>query len=86
MRSYVVAVWDSAVGAFNRPFYAPSLGAAIRSFSDEVNRVAEDNPLSKHSDDFHLSYLADFDEESGVFYAPESGVRVLSRGKDVRHE
>lgn len=86
MKCVCVAVFDSAVQAFNRPFYAPSIGAAVRSFMDEVKRVADDNQLSRHPEDFHLTYLADFDEESGVFVAAEGGMRVLIRGKDVSHE
>lgn len=80
----VVAVFDSAVGAFNRPFYAPALGAAIRSFNDEVNRKAQDNEMSKHPDDFWLSHLADFDDEKGQFINVD--VRVVARGKDVKQD
>ena len=80
MKHCVVAVHDSAVGAFNRPFYAPSVGAAIRSFSDEVQRKAEDNMMNRHPDDYALYLLADFDEESGEFSEPSEGRRVLIRG------
>lgn len=78
----VVAVKDSAIQAFGRPIYVPHIGAAIRSFSDEVNRNAPDNQLYAHPDDFELVYLADFDDESGRYEAVD--VRVLSRGKDVK--
>lgn len=81
MRSCVVAVRDSAVGAFMRPFFVPSIGSAVRSFSDEVNRKAADNIMSGHPEDFELWHLADFEEESGTFHAVEQ--RALARGKDV---
>lgn len=86
-RVVVVSVRDSAVSAFSRPFFVPSVGAAVRSFTDEVNRSAPDNPMFAHPDDYELWYLADFDEESGLFLLDEleSGKRVLVRGKDVRH-
>lgn len=51
---YVVAVKDRAVGAFGRPFVVPSVPAAVRSFTDEVNRSAVDNQMYQHPDDFDL--------------------------------
>ena len=38
MKYAVCAVKDRAVDAFNRPIYVPTIGVAIRSFTDEVNR------------------------------------------------
>lgn len=84
MRWSVVSVYDSAVVAYNRPFFAPSVGAALRSFTDEVNRSAADNAMFAHPDDFSLWLLAEFDDEAGKFYAMEDTKRVLARGKDVK--
>lgn len=82
MRSVVVCVYDSAVAAYGRPFFVPSVGAAIRSFGDEVNRSAPDNTMFAHPDDYVLWYLGDFDEETGLFGG--EAARVLTRGKDVK--
>lgn len=79
----VIAAKDSAIQAFGRPVFAPSPGAAVRSFVDEVNRQADDNPFNKHPEDFELVWLAEFDDETGVFTLPEGGSRVLARAKDV---
>lgn len=82
LKSYVVAVYDSALDAYSRPFFVPTTQVAVRTFSDEVNRVAVDNPLSSHPDDYSLYVLANFDDHLGVFEnmgAPE----LLVRGKDV---
>ncbi|WNK13693.1 MAG: nonstructural protein [Microvirus sp.] len=81
MRNYVVSVKDSAMQQYMRPFYVPALGAAVRSFSDEVNRKGEDNQMYRHPDDYELWVLAEFDDETGRFSDTE--VRVLARGKDV---
>ena len=78
----VCAVRDSAVGAFNRPFFVPSIGVANRSFSDEVNRKSDDNPMYAHPDDFELYELGTFDEEAGVFV--QMYPRCVARAKDVR--
>lgn len=84
MMQFVVSVKDSALGAYGRPLFVPSLGVAMRSFSDEVNRVAPDNQMNAHPEDFELWYLASFDEVNGTFVDP--AIRMLARGKDVRRD
>lgn len=82
-RLVIVSVRDSAVKAFMRPFYAPTLEAALRSFYDEVKRGGDDNMMSKHPDDFELWYLGEFDEESGVFSHLDQ-LRQIARAKDTQ--
>lgn len=81
----VVAVSDRAVGAFNRPFFAPSKGAAIRSFIDEVNRA--ESPMAQHPEDYELHYLGEWDEDNAHFATDPEKYAVLMRAKDaVRKE
>lgn len=61
----VVSVFDRAVGGYGRPFFVPSIGAAVRSFIDEVNRDAPDNPMHKHPDDYDLFHIGSFDDSIG---------------------
>ncbi|WNK14819.1 MAG: nonstructural protein [Microvirus sp.] len=81
----MVAVKDLAAQTFGRPFFVPHTHAAVRSFTDEVNRPAADgqqNDLFAHPDDFELYALADFNDGSGAvvsFSAP----RLLVQGKHV---
>lgn len=77
----VVAVWDSAAQAFGRPLFVPSVGVALRSFTDEVNRKAPDNAMNQHYADFELYELCSFNEEAGEFFDPVK--RMVARGKDV---
>lgn len=79
----VVAVHDSALDAFSRPFFTPTTAAAVRSFTDEVNRGSSDNPLHVHPEDYTLYEVAKWDESTGVF---ESIVprTMLVRGKMFR--
>lgn len=65
MKLFIVSVFDSAAQAFNRPFFVPSTGLAIRSFKDEVNRQAADNPMFAHPGDFELYLLGEFDDNTG---------------------
>jgi hypothetical protein len=67
MKLFIVTVFDKGAAAYNRPFFVPSLGLAIRGFQDELNREAEDNPMFKHPSDFELYSLGSFDDNSGEF-------------------
>lgn len=80
MRKVIVAVSDRAVGAFMNPFFAPSTGAAVRSFRDEVNR--KESPMHGHPEDYELHHLGEWDEETGSFEVMQTFV-VLVRGKDA---
>lgn len=63
----IVAVRDRAADVFGQPYFVASLGAAIRSFGDEVNRKAENNPLNAHPEDFDLYELGSYNDELGSF-------------------
>ncbi|UOF76676.1 DNA binding protein vP5 [Microviridae sp.] len=75
------AVRDRASVSFANPMFIPSRGQAIRSFSDEVNRVEANNILNAHPEDFDLYYLGEFDTSTGLVQSvvPEQ----ICVGKDV---
>lgn len=81
MRFEVVAVLDAAVGGYSRPFFTPSIGAAVRSFIDEVNRQADDNQMSKHPQDFSLYHLGSFDDSTGELLPCQP--ELVSRGSQA---
>jgi hypothetical protein len=83
MISVIVSVKDSAAEAFGRPMYLQSLGVAIRSFTDEVNREDKDNQLFNHPDDFDLYELGAFDDSIGRYELRDNPI-VIVRGKDVK--
>lgn len=62
-----VAIRDVKV-AFNRPFFAPSLGAALRAFTDEVNRQEPNNEMNRHPNDFSLYHLGHYNDEDGTLH------------------
>lgn len=78
----VCAVYDRAAEAFSRPVFVQSTGMMVRSFSDEVNREAEDNPIFHHPEDFDLFHLGSFDDSTGRFDLL-SDVRRLARADDL---
>jgi hypothetical protein len=83
MIQVVVSVYDRASETFGRPVFVPAKAAAIRSFTDEVNRDDSANDLKRHPDDFDLYVLGNFDDSKGVFSSGDGYPLVLVRGKDV---
>jgi len=65
MRMQVFAVFDRAVGAFLPPFFSRARGEAIRSFTEACND--DKHSFNKHSADFQLMFLGEFDDASGQF-------------------
>ena len=65
MRYKIVCVRDRAADVYGQPIFVSSLGAALRSFGDEVNN--KESVFSKHPDDYDLYELGEFDDSSAVF-------------------
>lgn len=65
MLQKVFAIRDAKTEAFMRPFFVPTNGVAIRSFSDEVNN--RESELAKHPEDYALFELGVFDDSNGSF-------------------
>ncbi len=83
MKLIICAVKDRAADAFGRPMFVPSLGVAIRSFTDEINRNDNESQLFNHPDDFDLYDLGVFDDNSGVFTLHDLPT-MLCLGKQVK--
>jgi len=83
MINIICSVKDRAADAFGRPLFVPSVGLAIRSFSDEVNRQADDNQMYHHFDDFDLFELGTFDDSNGIIECHPQP-KLLTLGKSVK--
>lgn len=83
MALIVVAVRDRATDAFMHPMCVHTIGQAVRSFGDEVNRADERNPLYRHPEDHDLFELGSFDERSGRVAPLADGPRQIAIGKDL---
>lgn len=63
MKLLVFSVYDIKACAYERPFFVPTKGEAIRAFGDIAKE--EKHPISKHPEDYRLHCLGEFDNESG---------------------
>lgn len=76
----VFSVRDVKAEAFLQPFFSPSVGSAMRAFSDAVNDKA--CPFNKHPEDYQLYELGEYDDRSGLLTALPV-VKMFSGGYDV---
>lgn len=81
MIRHCVVVKDRALNAFLIPFFAPSVGVAERSFSDEVKNT--ESQMHAHPEDFDLYYVGTYDDEHCTFHLFDVPNMVL-RGQDCR--
>lgn len=65
MKHALMVIRDIKVEAFNTPFCTPSVGMAIRGFTDAVNNSNKDSDVSKHPKDFDLFQLGTYNDEDG---------------------
>lgn len=67
MKHVILSVRDAKSEVFGRPFFTNTIGTAIRSFADEVNRKHEENLMHTHSADFSLWQLGHYEDGTGTF-------------------
>lgn len=78
----IVCIRDTAADVFGMPNFVASLGGALRSFGDEVNRKEQGNQLNGHPEDFILYELGEYDDSTAVFKLLEQP-RQLARAVDL---
>jgi len=81
MNLFCMAVRDRAANVFGTPYFALQIGAAVRGFTSEINRAAQDNNLYNYPADFDLYVIGTYDDATGVL-TPETA-RQVCVGKDV---
>lgn len=77
MIMHVFSVFDIAAGVYGKPLFGTARGSVLRSFVDEVNRVAEDNAMNGHPEDFDLYALGEFDDATAKFSLYDVPERVM---------
>lgn len=75
----VFAVRDMKAEAFLQPFFSPSIGSAVRAFSDAVND--EKCPFSKHPGDYVLYEIGDY-LDSTAEMCPLKVIKLLGVASD----
>lgn len=81
----IVAIRDQAADAYMRPIFVNHIAQAIRSFSDEVNRNAQDNDMARHPGDFELFHLGTYDDSTGELSSFDRPLQ-LAIGKNLKEQ
>lgn len=76
----VFAVRDMKAEAFLQPFFSPSVGSALRAFSDAVND--KQCPFNKHPGDYVLYEIGSYDDSTAELGALPV-VKMFSAGSDL---
>lgn len=74
----VCALFDRGIMAYGRPMYVPHVNSAVRSLTDEVNNP--DSELHKHSADYDLFELGEWDDQDASFALLKSPRLVVGAG------
>ena len=77
----IVCVRDHVAGVYHQPMFFPNEAAAVRAFSNEVTRPADDNLLYHNFADFDLYRIGEYDGVAGSLSAATA--EVLCHGRDV---
>jgi hypothetical protein len=81
VKVYCVSIKDRASENFGNPVFVLAMGQALRSFGDEINRAAGDNPYYQHPDDYDMYLIGEFDTSSGRFVAQDP--EMVAIGKNM---
>lgn len=83
MKLQILTVKDRATDEYGNPMFLVSIGQAVRSFGDEVNRQDPQNNLYNHPDDYDLYHLGTYDTANAKFEMLENPERVAT-GTNVK--
>jgi len=72
----VYSVLDEKTAAFLQPFLARTRGEAIRMFQNTVNNGRDDNMFTKHSGDYTLFELGEWDDVEGCYTMYQAKVNL----------
>lgn len=74
MELQIIATRDIVANVYSIPMFVPTIGGAVRAFSDECSREDPKNALWQHPEDYELWHLGEWDDNAGTI--------LLYEGKD----
>lgn len=80
----MITLFDAKAAAYNVPQFVQSIGGAIRSFSDEINRQDPNNVLFNHPSDFLLFEMGSYDDSDATIETLDT-MRLIASGADLRN-
>ncbi len=86
MRLNAYTIFDSASGAYMRPFFLLADSQALRSFKDIA--ADSEHEVGKHPEDYSLIRCGTFDDQTGKFHPEDvfvlaTGIEVVAQGRNI---
>lgn len=86
MKLFSFAIFDSAAGVYDRPFFAQSDGQAMRAFGDMC--VSAEHPFGQHPADYTLFRVGVYNDADAslVGESPErlcNGVEMVAKSRKI---
>lgn len=82
MKINAYTIYDSAIKAYNSPFFMQTDALAKRVFMDQVNNP--ESQISKSPQDFTLYNIGVYDDQNGMFVPGK--VMSLGNGKEYQQQ
>jgi len=79
----VYAIYDHAIQCFGIPMFYQTDKAAIRAFTDEVNRESPTNLLYLHPEDYELFSIGVYEDATASLEQAQPKARLIAHGKAV---
>jgi len=76
MKHKIYNVYDSKADTWGMPLFFDCRANALRSLGEAVNKIADDNQLSKYPADFTFFEIGEYDRESGLISAYEVKINL----------
>lgn len=83
MKLALISVRDIRANVFGAPYCVAALGAAVRDFSDHINREEPNNVMNRHPGDFELYHLGYYYDAEAKFEIFNDGPKQLAVGSNL---
>lgn len=76
MKHKIFNVYDSKSEAWGTPLFFDCRANALRSLSEAVNKLTDDNQIAKYPADFTFFEIGEYDRDSGLISVYETKVNL----------
>lgn len=84
MNTKMFSIYDTAIQAYMRPFFAQSAGQAVRMFEDLV--MDPQHEINRHAEDYTLWQLGEFDDQDASYKVEKIPLGTALEIKSAKNE
>ena len=76
MKQKIFNVYDSKAEAWGSPLFFDCRANALRSLGEAVNKISDDNQISKYPSDFTFFEVGEYDRQTGLIQIYETKINL----------